>query len=663
MKMSDIALFVPINNKNAQVNLDEFIRFAKEDLTVFGSDLDFESNIWDVSNTLDLKANKAKQNLIFSDFRSSRERRMTHVFINEPYLSFTKASIRYLYGLRTAKGIFHRLMLFRVLGEALSEYGKNSPIFLNQDIVNRASQIIIDNYSPTLAYRLGGKLEFIVEFISTNKLIHNPFEWRNPIKRPSDTQRIGEEADKRREEKMPSKAALNALPQIFRMATRDIHSIVSATTAILLSSPDRINEVLRLDIGCEVMRKNSDGTELYGLRFRGSKGAESHIKDIVSSMVDVVKEALGKIRRETESARVVAKWYEDNPTKMYLDLGAEHYRDQELLSLREAGLILYGVERSRGANEFSFDIKKIKGNRFVEFKDIEKWVLSQLPRGFPFLDEETELKYSEALYVSLRNQFRSTKATFTCLIESIDTNKINSYLGARSLNGIPSIFDEYNFYEPDGSHIVVSTHQFRHYLNTIALAGGMSEIEVSKWSGRKDVRQTAAYDHRTSSDIVQQIRNTFSKPDQTYGPISKLGQSNLIKRDDLFKLVVETAHTTDVGYCLHNFVASPCQLHLDCINCQEMVCIKGDKKAEENLRARLEESNTLLESAKAAMGDEYYGADRWYEHQIGVNQRYKELLGILENPQVLDGTVIQLAKPKTMIQTNKIEIGFEDDKK
>lgn len=661
--MNDLALFIPIQNANAQENLDEFIRFAREDLTIFGVDLDFDSNSWDVTETLNIKARASKTRCIFNNFKTSiGNRSRAGTIMEEPYLSFSKAYVRYMHGLSPKKAINHRLAVLRLVEQALSEYGFLSPIHINQDIMNRASQLAVENYSKSLTYRLGAQLERLVVVISENKLLATPFQWRNPIKRPSDSQRIGEEADKRREEKMPSPAALDALPQIFRMATKDIHVIVSATTAILLASPDRINEVLRLEDKCEVIRKNKQGGDIYGLRWRGSKGGDSTIKEIISSMVDVVKEALNKIRYETKTARAIAKWYEDNPAKVFLRPEMECLRSKELLSVKEAAHILWGTDRPKRESQLPFKTKKIDGKLYVEFEALENWVISQLPSEFPFYDQDSDLKYSEALYIALRNQFRPKKATYICLFECIDVNKINSYLGTRSLSGIPSIFDAFDFFEPNGGPISVKTHQFRHYLNTLALAGGMSEIEVSKWSGRKDVKQTSAYDHRTSSEIVQQIRGAIGNPDKSFGPISRLGRSNLITRDQISQLIVETVHTTDIGYCLHNFVASPCQLHLDCINCQEMVCIKGDKKAQDSLRLRLEESNTLLKQSQAAVDEGFFGADRWLSHQMEVNKRYAQLNELLDNPTIPNGTVIQLSKPKTLIEQEALKLEIKNEK-
>ena len=196
--MNDLALFTPINNLDAQANLNEFIRFSREDLSVFGVDLDFDSNSWDVTKWVNLKAKKSNVNYVFSDFKSgSNVNRKNPSILKEPYLSFAKAYVRYTYGLRPAKNSSSRLIVLRVLCEALMEFGSINPILINQDIANRACQLIVENYSASLAYRLGIQMEILIELLSAHKLINNPFQWRNPIKRPTDTQRIGEEADKK----------------------------------------------------------------------------------------------------------------------------------------------------------------------------------------------------------------------------------------------------------------------------------------------------------------------------------------------------------------------------------------------------------------------------------------------------------------------------------
>ncbi len=59
--MSSVILFIPKAEKTAQQNLSEFVRVAKEDLTIFGSELDFDSNTWDVTGYINQKGRGNKK--------------------------------------------------------------------------------------------------------------------------------------------------------------------------------------------------------------------------------------------------------------------------------------------------------------------------------------------------------------------------------------------------------------------------------------------------------------------------------------------------------------------------------------------------------------------------------------------------------------------------
>ncbi|MBN0091555.1 integrase, partial [Pseudomonas aeruginosa] len=109
----------------------------------------------------------------------------------------------------------------------------------------------------------------------------------------------------------------------------------------------------------------------------------------------------------------------------------------------------------------------------------------------------------------------------------------------------------FGFVEPDGSPIVVTSHQFRHYLNTLAQAGGLSQLDIAKWSGRRDVRQNEAYDHVTSEQMLQKIRGAVGE-EQMFGSLAELPKKVMIRRDEFARLVIPTAHTTDLGYCIHD---------------------------------------------------------------------------------------------------------------
>lgn len=289
--------------------------------------------------------------------------------------------------------------------------------------------------------------------------------------------------------------------------------------------------------------------------------------------------------------------------------------------------------------------EKLDGKQlFARFSDVEAGVIAMLPVGFPILDKATGLKYSDALLVARRNELGGQRGTYRCMIEAVGIGQINTGLGSRVEHGHESIFTRFGFTEPDGSHIAVTSHQFRHYLNTLAQAGGLSQLDIAKWSGRRDIRQNEAYDHVTPGQMLQKIRDAVGG-DQMFGPLAELPKKVMIRRDEFARLVVPTAHTTDLGYCVHDYTASPCQLHMDCINCQDLVCVKGDAEKEFLLRRRLDEAQGLMDKAQAATSESFSGSDRWFDHHRSTVDRLTQLCSIMDDPAVPNGAVIQLATP------------------
>lgn len=648
--MSEVILFSPKAELDAAGNLAGFVESCRKELTVFGAGLPFDENVWDVTEALALKGHGNKRHrLVFSTLGSVNEKLPKPM--REPFLSFAKAYLRYMHGFRPTKAIAFRLAALRALEAALTEIGEEpDPTRTDAGVLNRAAQLIADHYSGVVAYRMGGQLGMLADFLSGNGLTIIPIRWRNYLKRPGDAVRVGKEFDQRRRSKIPSQAALDALPKVFRLAAEPVDVVVSSVAAILCASPDRISELLSLPLNCEVRQKNGrNGEEVYGLRWWPAKGAKPMVKWVVPSMTSVVEEAIGKLRKISEQARHIAKWYEDHPAEIHLVSHLEPLRLNEWLSLTEVADIL-GLAGRNSAWAWckGNGVKKIgeRSDRRVRFEDVQKAVIAMLPQGFPVMDKDTGLKYSDALFVFRVNELGAQRATYRCMVEPLSTNQINSGLGGRAKHGFDSIFSRLGFTEPDGSPIKVTTHQFRHYLNTLAQAGGLSQLDIAKWSGRKDIRQNTAYDHVTPDQMLQKIRDAIGDETQMFGPLAELPKRVLIPRDEFARLIAPTAHTTDLGFCLHDFTMSPCQLHMDCIHCEDLVCVKGDEEKMQRLRHRLEEARGLQEHALQAVGEGYAGSDRWLEHHNSTVERLTQLCSIIDDPNVPVGAVVQLSAPR-----------------
>src|SRR6202521_6028630 len=164
-----------------------------------------------------------------------------------------------------------------------------------------------------------------------------------------------------------------------------------------------------------------------------------------------------------------------------------------------------------------------------------------LPRGFPIAEFNRDVKYSEALFIVKRNTLHAKSSAFRCVIEMVTYGAIAQRLGDGNHR---SIFDTYGALETDGSPIHLKTHQFRHYLNTLAQAGGMSQLDIAKWSGRKSIHQNQAYDHLSDRDVLALVRETIGDSHRTFGPLATI-RAPMLPRDEFARLKVPAADTTE----------------------------------------------------------------------------------------------------------------------
>ncbi|MFL9964084.1 integrase [Paraburkholderia sediminicola] len=644
--MDKVVTFVPRADLDAQQNLDGFIDVCRNHLTIFGATLDFESDTWETN--IEIKGKYSELRLVFSNLETCDSRRPA--MMREPFRSFAKAYMRYQHAMRPTKAVSGRVAALRLIEAALCETDTVNPVAIDTDILNRAAQMAQARFdSPDTAYRAGQQIEMVADFSRDNRLTATLVSWKNPINRPAESgKKVGKEADDIRLSKLPTPAALDALPKAFRLAIDPADVLVTSLTALLVCAPDRINESLLLRENCERTELDQKhNKERYGLEWYPAKGAEPMIKWIVPSMVDVAKEALGRIRTLTNEARQVAKWYEANPSKIYLaNKELEALRNKEWLTTREVADILFADAVSMNSPREWCEANDVPLHRqgpkrlFVRFADLESAVLKMLPPGFPVVNEATGLKYSEALCVMLRNTLDAKKAVFRCVIEPIGHPHIHNRLGARSTTGIQSIFDKCGLFEEDGSPIRVHSHQFRNYLNTLAQMGGMSQLDIAKWSGRKDIRQNEAYDHESTQSLLARVRSIVGDDARMFGPVTTTSQSILIPRDEFGRLKIPTAHTTDYGYCVHDYVMSPCQIHRDCLNCNEQFCVKGEAEKEKRLRQAHAEAIKLASDAEQAVADGDYGAEEWLKTHRNTLATIEALLAIIDNPAVPVGSVI-----------------------
>lgn len=647
--MGNVIAFLAHKGLTGEQNLRAFIDYCRFELDVFGS-VDWTANRWNISEWVRLKARRSQVWLNWTTIESTKGRRGDNPPLNQQFGDFARAMLRYTFGMNPSQNITGTpLLALRALEWALVTHtGDGRVEGINEALLNQAANKIKEKW-PGSAYQVGNWLERIALFANEKGFVDRRFSWVSPISPDLEAgaHRVGPEADARRARSLPSEFTLNAIARAFVIAAEDRDVLVSSVLAILASAPDRAGEVLDLPID-SVVKVDRDGKSAFGFRWHPTKGGEPQVKWIPATMVDVASTAFARLLSVTEPAREMARWYERNPTKMFLPKGLEHLRTQEYLSNEDARLIMGLAPTTKVFDRFGIPYEWIKGptgakqqrSDRAKFSDVETHVIAQLPPGFPVMDATTGLRYSNAVCVVPYRFFKIGKVS-QVMFERVTWDHLNREIGGGSSNGQTTLFTRLDLNDEDGKPVVLRTHQLRHWLNTLARKGGLSELDIAKWSGRKSVRQNIAYDHLTKDEMVTLVRKADNG--HMYGPIAEFIARAPVSRDEYMSLRVPTAHATEYGVCVHDWTMMPCQKHRDCMNCHEQICIKGD--AERNLRVRRSLEIAEIEHKKAieALADGWEGAGRWESHHYRTLKRLRNLVAIFDDPNVPDGSVIQLS--------------------
>lgn len=651
---AEILHFTPSAELGAVANLEAFIELCRKS-EVLDASRQFSKNVWEAGY---FRGHNKRNRVVFSTMEAAKDV-VAEPAMSQPFLDFAKAAIIYLQDKKKVVAFGNRIAALRFLEAALREWSKGSrPTAVNEEVLDTAVELAKKQVSSTTVYRVAGQLRLIAELMRSKGFISLRQPWEHGLKKPQENgSRISKEALSARQEKLPSAAALRALANIFHQAVKPADILVSSYTAVMLCAPERVNEVLRLARNCLVEGDGRFDGKL-GLRWAGSKGFDDTTKWLPTQMVPIAREAIDNLLRVTAPAQRLAAWYTANPKTLFLHEDAEHLRGKAVLSLSEVAFILWGDEGSTAqANNWAQKVKKLPRIQLAgrqigfHFDDVQRAVISMLPKTFPYVPGAQELLCKDAMAIVRTNGMHSGKSNYLCMFSCVDYNALTNQLGRADRS---SIFERFAYTEDDGSRIDLHSHSLRHYLNMLAQIGGLSSAEIAIFSGRKDVSQNRSYDHMSSDEVQAPISEAL-KAGFTANLVP-VGFRDIIVRSEFKNAGALAAHTTEYGWCMHNFASEPCQMCRDCINCEEQVCVKGEEHKESNLRLLLEETQYLLTQAREALSDEEYGADTWVAHQTKTLERVSALLAVMDNPEVPVGARVRLNLANASLITNATKV-------
>lgn len=659
--MDDLIYFPSDKVQSPYSEIKRFIDFVKQ-LSELNEDIKFDENYW-----------KGEVNFVKTGI-SSKDRSPENL-LHHSILEFAKAYVKYQRiksKLKTQDTILSIRVIEQICLDRYGEVDLTKLVIADFDLAAENAKV---NYKAIYAYHIGRQLKILLDFLRQLKIVALP-EWKNPIKKPADKSIVlDEESEEHRASKLPDEDAIFALADIFsrkdsELSDRDI--FVTSAVSLLLAAPERASELFFLKHNCiipeeelQTLSKSSlglvvDGSNIekeLGIRWYAQKNYGHDIKYIPSVMIPTVKRAIERLIKMSEKPRNLAYLLETSDKFPRHEL-CPKVPDDQLLK-RSDVLLAMGFDVSqyddRQANNSGRQFLK---NRDIPISDYEVCLndlniilRERLPQGFPYVPFKTgngiQVKWSEALFCCFANQFHCDKSTIFSELWMPHIDTLNEDLsptkkklrGKDESSNVQSIFQRWGY-----GDYSISTHQFRHLLNTIANTNGMNSLLLAKWSGRADMKQNRVYDHTTVEDrnysLIEMQKNEVGTVNADSTFTFQIATPRTLQ--ELNTRTTLSMHTTEFGLCTHSYIDEPCLKYRNCLNCTEHVCIKGDEEKKKRLQDRLRKEKILWAKDKVAVSKNVTGATVWLETRELTIKRCEQMIALLDDPNIPDGTPLSL---------------------
>jgi len=704
--MSNVLLFTPKHQIDFQKNYDDFIAFAKNDLSLF-EDIQFKTpegiiqNGWECDKW-SWKTEKGKKLTIV--FGASQNHSKYTPF-QPPFSDFAKAYVRYQQSLNkkdSTTWASSLVFLYQALEEHAAHNDKSSVdiMNINNNVIDRVEQKIRSSDLGAGGKRnIGLSFERVLKFIKEKRFKLDLQDWSNPFPRQSDASiKLDEKSRKEMEDKCPSDYQMLQVADAFHKAKTPRQKYFSSLCVMLMCQPSRNTELNGLTVNS---LQRSDKGRWY-LMWHPAKGGDPVRKWVPALLEDVVKQAFERLVEISAPARSAAKFAYDNPDLFMLASDSESSQDKPLTYNQFAKAMGFKTGKSgRGVNitwtTYGSNVKWL--NRLIsDLNNVNNWK-KDLCQGYTILPNNEVVNKRTGKSAGIVIRFPSYRDLRSIIDEQYKTLDFPNYgdmkvwdcitlvrdyefhkefaakpfswvhLGHGSLSdaigsdrGLESIFDELGITDEDGTPLKLNSHQFRHWLNTKLKLAGEADWLIAKWSGRADIKQNKAYDGRTEkqkSRLTQRIghvtigsgvmtvaqANQLLEPYTAEAPPPPMVLHDLGLPISLKALGIDrngVAQFTGLGFCVHNYAESPCVKNGDCEVCNEHVCLKGMPHSLDELKTLEALYEEQLRHAKAAAEDQVFGADRWVTALGFRLSKIKTLIFLLEDPKKADGAHVRI---------------------
>jgi len=638
--MSQICQFTPNSEISAQQNLREFIALARDSLTLWS---DLEGFTWDAytwPTTLDT--------VRFTKYecRNMRQRKIieSHQMMHPAFIEVAKSYLRYSNTVRPRRRAADPMRALRVIEYVLrkdmkipdiTKFGERHWEEVIRTINNEITRDKIAYETLIILKQLADFFILTVDarFWSTPYVGEESYNSLNGTKAPSEA----------RSKKIPDQDALLAIAEIFSRGANEEQNhtdlMVSCITALLLSAPMRIGETLRLRTDCLREDIDKNGESQHYLAYWVPKTRDFARKAIPKTMAAIAIDAIKRLSDITEESRRLARYMETIPEHFYRHPNCPDIPDDVELSCDQVVQAL-GLTKRGSCGMF---MKRYTGRHSLAGYTLDSlWqIVLKAHRDynphFPYQETPNDLtqpplRMSESLMCFRRFQLAWTFTTSPILLTPYDNCTYGKYLATGS-----KVAEDKNFFRRNGYNTnKLKSHSLRHLLNRLGRSSGISVEMLTEWSSRASTQQTRTYLHDNPAESA-------SKGAALLGTTQEQEPRRPVTNEEEQLYGQGPFHRSRYGICRRSWRAGPCNKFADCLNCSELLMCKGDKIAADIIKLDRDNLVQTYTAAQRAIAEGERAASRWTEKAGPQIDRLDSLLAILHNPEIPDGSPIEIA--------------------
>lgn len=207
------------------------------------------------------------------------------------------------------------------------------------------------------------------------------------------------------------------------------------------------------------------------------------------------------------------------------------------------------------------------------------------------------LYQDEALFLIQKYMFSEQRDTKPEEITYITDGQFIRWLSGESRsrgtgNHEDSVFIRLGIIDPrTGENANFTSHDIRHWLNTIYQNGGLSEDQIALIFNRRYPKQNAVYDQTNNKIRVNRLKQAVrdkvavGQVTESYNKIADFSREDA---EEYLSAVLRMANPMPHGVCMLDWATTPCPHHLSCFSC-------SDEKKCENLVIEPKNDNTVSE--------------------------------------------------------------------